>query len=127
MREFTHFARLLFRAVVLLLLLLLLLRLFFFLWCARRVNDIRRERIPNGSPRASHFFARSPARYSRAPSRGFAPVHAHPEKQLRIRLVCFHCEGMPVEDVRLVRNRILRQRIRIECERKENRCDKLIQ
>lgn len=71
------------------LLLRLLFFFFFSLRCTRRVNDIRRERgIPNGSPlRAFHFFARSPARYSRAPPRGLTPVHGHPEKQSRIRLV----------------------------------------
>lgn len=63
---------------------------FFFLRCARGVNDMCRERIPNGTPRASHFFSRCvPVRHpraahssarccTRAPPRGFAPVHAHP-------------------------------------------------
>jgi len=59
---------------------LLFFLFFFLLRCARGVNDMCRERIPNGTPRASHFFSRQLHR--RAVARAQRPADSLPRTRI---------------------------------------------
>jgi len=59
---------------------LLFFLFFFLLRCARGVNDMCRERIPNGTPRASHFFSRQLHR--RAVARAQHPADSFPRTRI---------------------------------------------